>query len=101
MITDTMNQQPDFTAWVTEYALTIGIRKIQARIFEREPLLLWVLGVETKYVRTYFSGEGRDWHRTEAAAIERAEVMRTAKIAALEKQLARLKALSFGGAGHG
>ena len=96
MITDTMNQQPEFTAWVTEYALTKGIRKIQARQASYVPWLSYrVGGVRNLGV------EGLDWHRTEAAAIERAEVMRTAKIASLEKQLARLKALSFGGAGHG
>lgn len=101
-----MNPQPEFTAWVTKYALTLGIEKIQAMQFNSDPSLIYEVG-------TYscFHGEGRQWHRTEVAAIERAEAMRTAKIASLEKQikqipsleerLARLKALSFGGADHG
>ena len=41
------------------------------------------------------TAHGNDWHRTEADAVARAEQMRVKKIASLEKQIAKLKKLSF------
>jgi hypothetical protein len=38
---------------------------------------------------------GAEWHTTPAAAIARAEEMRTKKIASLEKQIAKLEAMTF------
>ena len=39
--------------------------------------------------------EGSEWHRTERGAIKRASEMRDAKITALQRQIAKLKALRF------
>lgn len=78
------------TVWITKYALTDGIRKAEGWIGE--------YGVtvsregQSWYTDLYM---GNDWHRTEADAIARAEEMKAAKLASLEKQIARIKALQF------
>jgi len=38
---------------------------------------------------------GNDWHRTEEAAIKRAEEMRLKKIASVKKQLGKLEKMRF------
>lgn len=81
------------TIYVTKYALTDGISVEAGRdcgngMVER-------LAEEWKY-SPYL--QGKDWHRTMDAAVKRAEEMRVAKIKSLEKQIAKLRALKFGGA---
>lgn len=39
--------------------------------------------------------EGRQWHRTREAAVARALEMREAKIASLERQIAKLRKMEF------
>ena len=75
----------EFDGYVTKYALSAGIQK-------RRLLLLFggmVALANSRYA--YFHGEGRDWHRTYASARERAEAMRKAKIASLQKTIAKLE----------
>ena len=76
------------TAWVTKYALTLGIKKVDGRINHKI----------SSGMLCYGDGEtahGNDWHRTEAEAVARAEQMRLKKIESLNKQIAKLKKLSF------
>jgi len=72
--------------WVTKYALTQGIQRVDCTIKER---YAYSTG---KYHTQYPPG---DWHRTEGDAITRAEEMRTAKLRSLEKQIAKIRALRF------
>ena len=74
-------------AWITKYSLTKGIQ-------------LWEGGVSESCETMFCAGgryaHGNDWHRTEAAAIARAEKMRADKILGLRKQIAKLEAMRFG-----
>ncbi len=82
--------------WITKYALSEGIIAC-----ERSPrdhsesdgyaVVIWPGGLNGTNVF------GRnDWYKSERDALARAEQMRTAKIASLEKQIARLRGLKFG-----
>lgn len=82
-----------FDAWITKYALTSGIKKMTVAQSKWHPSMV---STYMGYAQ-YFHTEGKDWHRTEEAAIARAEQMRAAKIASLEKQINKLKAIQFGG----
>lgn len=81
--------------WITKYALTGGIQKIEAD----EPFDSLLVDRSQRFTG-YYHGEGRDWHRTEDGAIDRAEVMRKDRIASLQKQIAKLEKLSFVKAGE-
>ena len=78
--------------WITKYALTKGIFTIEAT----EPNENGLITPINKLWDCYH-GEGREWHRTKEAAIERAEEMRLKKIASLEKQIDKIKKLNFEG----
>lgn len=79
------------TAWVTKYALSTGIKIVSGRVCHS------ITSEAFAYSTNGFGAmaHGNDWHRTEAEAIARAEQMRLKKIASLEKQIAKLKKLSF------
>jgi hypothetical protein len=77
--------------WITKYALTIGIESMDGEVSEQAPSMF----CPDNRAWSYFHGEGREWHRTEAAAIARAEEMRVAKIASLRKSITKLEKLSF------
>lgn len=75
--------------WITKYALTTGIQVVQGVEF---------LGGD--HIRIPFSHGaksffGTDWHNSEDRALERAEEMRTKKIASLERQIQNLKKRTF------
>lgn len=79
-------------AWITKYALTQGIFTVEAEDNIREEILVVRhLG----YIPDCYHGEGREWHRTPESAMARAEQMRKAKIASLEKQIKNLQAMKF------
>lgn len=75
--------------WITKYALTQGIFTIK----NARDCGDGVVGDPTSLA--YYHVEGRDWHRSESAAIARAEKMRRDKIASLTKSIAELKAMVF------
>ena len=80
--------------WITTDVLRKGIR-------EREVFIssYWTDVVSWQEtgarVDEYAFGEAKNWHRTRAGAIARAEEMRLARIEALKNELARLEALRF------
>ena len=73
--------------WVTKYALTKGIQYMDVQQLSRD-----TVQADT---HMYFCKEGKDWHLSYQSALARAEQMRIAKCASIEKQLARLDALIF------
>lgn len=81
-----------FTAYITKYALTEGIISVEVTL-GHFPGVVREVG-EARWVYTY---AGADWHRTREAAVASAEKMRAKRIASLEKQIAKLKALDFEG----
>jgi hypothetical protein len=79
--------------YITKYSLTQGIEEIEAtECGERYPGMIETR--ENGYT-AYYHGEGRQWHRSKEAAVEKAEKMRLAKIASLKKQIAKLEKLTF------
>lgn len=89
-----MEQEPRIKAFVTKYALTEGIREVDARICTRTSEGMIVYANNGGY-QQYAHGEGRDWHRTREAAVKRAEEMRAAKLKSIAKQIKLLEALTF------
>lgn len=80
-----------FPAFITKYALTKGIlEKRVGDCFDISPNMVSFIGAE--WSECY---HGRDWHRSRADAIVRAEEMRKAKIESLKRQLTLLTALKF------
>lgn len=80
-----------FTAWVTKYALTEGILKMQVELCSdiSDDMVVKINGATRQ---SFF---GKDWHRTHEAAIKRAEEMRSNKLKSIDKQRARIAALNF------
>lgn len=74
--------------WITKYALTRDIEQVDAELLKSGA---------ASYGKYGYAGSGA-WSETRADAIKRAEAMRVAKIASLEKQIAKLRAMKFGGA---
>ncbi len=74
--------------WITKWALAKGI--LQGTFCLEPDWQNWIR--VDGFMCWFLPGE---WHRTEAKAIAQAEAMRVRKIGALEKQIARLKALRF------
>lgn len=79
--------------WISKYALTRGIFEIEAERCESiDPDM--IAQVSVRYQTTYH-GEGKEWHLTKEAAIERANRMRDDKIISLQKQMTKLNKLTF------
>lgn len=74
--------------FITRHALTAGIQE-----YEAVDITDTMASVKVRGFTNYYHGE--DWHLDRAAAVARAEEMRTRKVASVEKQLARLKATAF------
>ncbi len=76
------------TAWVTRYALSSGIEKVDAEVCS---------DVSTTMIKYGERGYAycREWHLSEEEAIARAEEMRAAKIKSLKARIQKLKKLSF------
>lgn len=85
--------------WITKYALTKGILEKEAEIDFHETMA----SVPSADIRLgwtdYFHRP--NWHKTQEEARARAEVMRQKKIASLERQLAKLRAIRFDVIGKG
>lgn len=82
--------------FITKYALTDGIQEINEATHE--------VGISERMVSYVIDGalasqtvcvHKPDWHLTEVEAVERAEVMREAKIASLCRSIAKLEKLTF------
>jgi len=74
--------------WFTRYALTSGITVHDAKPTHSPAMLKLKDGL-------YAHGEGKEWHRTQLEAIQRAELMRTKKLVSLRKQVQTLEKLTF------
>jgi hypothetical protein len=86
-----MTERTRFTAYITKYALTKGIEVVEVEdCFHVSPIM--VVSIGQVYCDIY---RGVDWHRTREQAIARAEVMRLAKIKALQASLDKFEAMRF------
>ncbi len=77
--------------YITKYALTEGIYSAEADLCSDRMIVIR----SSDRLPTYVHGEGKDWHRTPQAAIQRAEVMRLKAIQSVKKKLASLQAMKF------
>ena len=78
--------------WITKYALSTGIQEVDGEIAGTSgSMVLYGHG----YSRQAAHGEGKDWHRTREAAVERAKKMRVAKIASLRKSIEKLEKMTW------
>jgi hypothetical protein len=77
-------------AWVTKYALTEGIRVVDAKVCGDGRMIAYgSVGYGSQHAH------GKDWHRTPEAALARAEEMRKDKIASLRKNIAKMESMTF------
>jgi len=77
-----------FIGYVSKYALTKGVQKMPLRESSH--------GFARPTTQPcWASFNEREWHRTEESALQRAEEMRKAKIASLQKQIAKLEKTTF------
>ena len=72
--------------WISKYALTQGVRYTNG-----EP----VKGIYFLGIGTHEWYDRDEWHKTPEEAVAKAEEMRKRKLASLEKQVAKLRALTF------
>ena len=78
--------------WTTKYALTAGIVRTQAKISDRFAHV--PPGSAGHQIDGFYHGEGREWCRTEAEALARAEQMRQDRIVSLHRQIAKLEKMT-------
>ena len=78
--------------WVTKYALTKGIFEVEAtECMDIGDKPMNMIRVQGGSGRTYYHCEGRDFHRTEMGALNRALEMGSKKIKALHKNINTLE----------
>jgi hypothetical protein len=75
--------------WCTKWALTQGIFEVTG--YNLGMGMFQVLGNGASFSHYYLHGEGKDWHRTEASALERAAKMADKKLEALKRQIKKLE----------
>ncbi len=76
-------------AFVTKYALTKGIKKIECRPVDPRVIAETIRGYTVYYY-------GNEWHKSLQAACARVREMIASKEASLNKQLVKLKKLKEG-----
>ena len=81
-------------AWITKYALTSGIQEVTGSVSTIGSGGMFCYG-NASYGGQTAHGEGKDWHRTREGAVQRAEKMRTAKIASLRKSISKMEKLTW------
>lgn len=84
------NTKEKITIYVTRYALTTGIFKVEAEINRSGS---YMYRPDSSYC--WCSVSGKDAHLTEIAALTRAEEMRISKLKALDKQMKKVSAMKF------
>ena len=89
MVSD--EREKEFTAYISKYALTTGIYERRVKLCGEYSMVQALGGKHSEF----YHGEGREWHRTRAGAVERAEVMRENKLRSIQKQNDRILALVF------
>lgn len=77
--------------WVTRHALTRGIPCVEAHV-DGAMARYQLPGA---YVPQFAHVEGRDWHKTEEAALARADEMRRERIATLKKSIDKLQKMKI------
>ncbi len=78
--------------WITTWALTEGIIETDAEVCKSSPsMIVW----NNKGYDQYAHGDGKNWHRDRHSAINKAGLMKDAKLSSLERAIERIKKLEF------
>lgn len=80
-----------FTAWVTSYVLTRGILKLEGRVNKVISPLMLRFTFDNHTAFAY----GIDWHRTEAEAIARANVILADQLSRAKRKLELWEGFKF------
>ena len=83
------------TIWVTKWALTEGIIEAPANPDRFDPSQHKVCYPSKHGYATYIWMRQPDWCETREAAVAQAEQMQSKKIASLERQVERVKTMTF------
>jgi len=81
--------------WITKYALTEGITKLNRVVWNRSANLKMISLTKTRgssYTDHYYKP---DWHLSEAEAMERAEKLRNAALNIAFKKVSKLRSMTF------
>ena len=80
--------------WSTKYALTTGIEEVETEVcidmMTKAPTDMVKIQSAPGSYSCYLHGEGKDWHRTEQAALERALDLVEKKAESIRKSLKKL-----------
>ena len=85
-----MTDDPEIEVWITKYALTTGITRHMGK-----HCIAISDGMVQYSSHGFAHGEGKQWHRTAAGAIARADAMRKSKVASMQKRIKQLEAMEF------
>ncbi len=77
-------------AWITKYALTSGI--IHATGEASDGTFIWY---GNSRAMNFAHGEGKEWHRSLDAALDRAAAMRDARLESLTKSIRKMEKVKF------
>jgi hypothetical protein len=80
--------------FVTKYALTQGITEAEVDRSPLHPDMVCSSATKT-WDRSYYHGEGKEWHQTRSAAVEQAEKLRLNKIRLLKQRIKQLETMEF------
>ena len=80
--------------WLTKYALTQGILEVEGELNASGTMVIYHHPRRT-LSHLYAHGEGRDWHRTQEAAVAVADKRRIIKINSLKRQILKLQSLDI------
>jgi len=75
--------------WITKYAITRGIVEAESTPIEGDAVVAKIPDQWENYFRKPY------WHETKEAAIAQAETMRQKKIKSLEREIEKIKKLTF------
>lgn len=87
-----MFERVQFTFWITKYALTNGITKLELPVDASDDGYLSYIQRQPHRHHFYNS---KEWHRTQEKAVIRAKEMQAAKLKSIDKQRARIATLKF------
>jgi hypothetical protein len=79
--------------WNTKYCLTDGITEHEVNKCTSRGMV--EISKDSQAFATYLHGEGKEWHRTEKEAIERANEVKIKKLKSLDKQVKKISAIFF------
>ena len=79
--------------WITKYALSKGIFEVEVEEIDPEYPNMVIHATKGNW-KKFYHGEGKDWHRTQETAIQRAKTMAKGQFKAMEKKALQMQRLA-------